>query len=71
MLTADAPPLGGEPWQTERCKLVAALQRAMGEAIPIITTPAQARILAGLTTVADWIGSGPHFEDPAIPGNPE
>ncbi|EKS7793250.1 CRISPR-associated helicase Cas3' [Edwardsiella piscicida] len=70
MLTADAPPLGGAPWQTERCKLVEALQRAMGEEIPVITTPAQARILAGLTTVADWIGSGHHFEDPATPWQP-
>ncbi|UCQ26608.1 CRISPR-associated helicase Cas3' [Edwardsiella tarda] len=70
MLTASAEPLGGTPWQAERCRLVAALQQVMGEEIPTITTPEQARVLAGLSTVADWIGSGHHFEDPAIPWQP-
>lgn len=70
MLTANAEPLGGEPWQAERRRLVEALQLTMGEEFPSITTPEQARLLAGLTTVADWIGSGHHFEDPALPWQP-
>ena len=27
----------------------------------------QSRLLAGLTSVSDWIGSGEHFEDPSTP----
>ncbi|MFV0508128.1 MAG: CRISPR-associated helicase Cas3', partial [Shewanella algae] len=34
---------------------------------PKVETVAQARLLAGLTSVADWIGSGRHFEDPKQP----
>ncbi len=31
---------------------------------------AQARLLAGLTSVADWIGSGHFFENPSDPWQP-
>ncbi|MGL5038882.1 MAG: CRISPR-associated helicase Cas3' [Aeromonas sp.] len=71
MLTANAELLGGKIWQAERCRLVVALQQIMGEEIPAITTPEQARLLAGLTTVADWIGSGHHFEEPTQPWRPQ
>jgi len=70
MLNAHAEQLGGAPWQAERHQLVEALQLAMEEELPAITTPEQARLLAGLTTVADWIGSGHHFEDPTLPWQP-
>ena len=70
MLSASAEQLGGKSWQAERCRLAEELQRVMGEEIPTITTPEQARLLAGLTTVADWIGSGYHFEDPTTPWQP-
>ncbi|MGL5661358.1 MAG: DEAD/DEAH box helicase, partial [Aeromonas sp.] len=70
MFTANAEQLGGKVWQAERCKLVLELQQALGEEIPAITTPEQARLLAGLTTVVDWIGSGHHFEDPTHPWQP-
>lgn len=70
MLSACAEQLGGKSWQAERCRLVDELKRVMGEDIPDITTPEQARLLAGLTTVADWIGSGHHFEDPTIAWQP-
>lgn len=58
---------GGKGWQCEREKLVAALQDALKETWPQIESVAQARLVAGLTSVADWIGSGRHFEDPQEP----
>ncbi|MBC7192928.1 CRISPR-associated helicase Cas3' [Marinobacter sp.] len=58
---------GGEPWQAEREKLVQSLQRSLGAHWPYIESIAQARLVAGLTSVADWIGSGQHFEDPSLP----
>ena len=64
---ADAEVFGGREWQAEREKLVDALQAALGESWPQVESAAQARLLAGLTSVADWIGSGRHFEDPSDP----
>lgn len=58
---------GGMTWQAERVKLVDELKRALGSDWPNIGSTAQARALAGLTSVADWIGSGEYFEDPALP----
>jgi CRISPR-associated endonuclease/helicase Cas3 len=58
---------GGEPWLVERKKLVEELQLALQETWPQIESAAQARLLAGLTSVADWIGSGEFFEKPDDP----
>lgn len=58
---------GGKAWQHEREKLVASLQESLGEFWPKVESVAQARLLAGLTSVSDWIGSGYHFEDPRAP----
>lgn len=58
---------GGEPWLAERKKLVEELQLALQETWPQIESNAQARLLAGLTSVADWIGSGEYFENPGEP----
>lgn len=58
---------GGPAWLSEREKLVTALQVELGESWPRVASVAQARLLAGLTSVADWIGSGQHFEDPQAP----
>lgn len=55
---------GGELWQSEREKLVQALKQALGEDWPQVENFATARLLAGLTSVADWIGSGQHFDNP-------
>lgn len=55
---------GGASWQAERVALVAALKEALQGDWPRIDNPAQARVLAGLTSVSDWVGSGPLFEDP-------
>lgn len=58
---------GGIPWLKERQKLVAALSKALNETWPNVESNAQARLLAGLTTVSDWIGSGFYFENPNTP----
>jgi len=58
---------GGDVWQQERKKLIGALQAHFGETWPQIESVAQARLVAGLTSVADWIGSGEFFEDPEAP----
>ncbi len=55
---------GGPVWQQEREQLIVALKEAFQTDWPQVASVAQARLLAGLTSVADWIGSGGHFEDP-------
>jgi CRISPR-associated endonuclease/helicase Cas3 len=64
---ADAEVFGGAVWQKEREKLAHALSESFNESWPQIESVAQSRLLAGLTSVADWIGSGHHFEDPQAP----
>lgn len=63
----NAEIFGGDAWQQERIALVTELKHRLGVDWPAITSLAQARVVAGLTTVADWIGSGQHFEDPSLP----
>jgi CRISPR-associated endonuclease/helicase Cas3 len=58
---------GGPLWQQEREALVAELKARLGTDWPIIDSVAQSRVLAGLTSVADWIGSGEFFENPTTP----
>ncbi|WP_224790683.1 CRISPR-associated helicase Cas3' [Pseudomonas fluorescens] len=58
---------GGLLWQQEREALVAELKTLLGANWPQVNSVPQARLLAGLTSVADWIGSGEHFEDPTAP----
>ena len=66
-LRADDEPFGGPAWQAERVRLVEALKQALQADWPQVSNMAQARVLAGLTSVADWIGSGQYFEDPDQP----
>ncbi|MFB8830509.1 HD domain-containing protein [Azotobacter sp. CWF10] len=61
---------GGAAWQQERERLIAALKEALQTDWPKVGSAAQARLLAGLTSVADWIGSGEFFEDPALEWQP-
>lgn len=56
---------GGIPWQVMREDLITRLKEQLGCDWPTIRDEDQARVVAGLTTVADWIGSGSFFEDPA------
>lgn len=62
---ATSEVFGEHPWQDERQKLVDALQLDLNESWSKVINYATARLLSGLTSVADWIGSGQHFEDPS------
>lgn len=57
---------GGDAWNNERLALINALKYRLGCEFPAITSDTQARLLSGLTTVADWIGSGGKFSIPTI-----
>lgn len=56
---------GGSAWQAEREKLVRALSEALNENWPQVNNFAIARLLAGLTSVSDWVGSGQLFDKPS------
>ena len=60
----NAALFGGAQWFDERQKLVAALKAHFQTDWPTFDSAAQARVVAGLTSVADWIGSGEFFENP-------
>lgn len=67
---ADAEVFGGMAWQAQREALTEDLKARLGMDWPGVQSPEQARLLAGLTSVADWIGSGQYFEDPDLPWQP-
>lgn len=58
-------PFGGDSWYSERIKLVEALKEVLNANWPIIESWEQSRVISGLTSVADWIGSGEFFENPS------
>lgn len=64
MYQATSEVFGGQAWQAQRIELLAQLKQALGVDFPIVKDALQARVLAGLTTVSDWVGSGSLFEDP-------
>ena len=56
--------IGGAPWDAERRKLIEKLASTFGaEILPIQLRANQEQILAGLVTLADWIGSGEFSQD--------
>lgn len=61
---ADSEVFGGINWQARRDELLTLLKQSLATDFPPIQDALQARVLAGLTTVADWIGSGWTFEIP-------
>lgn len=63
---ASDDPFGGAAWNEQRINLVTALKHDLSMDWPDIESQSRARLLAGLTSVADWIGSGQFFEDPAL-----
>ena len=64
MYQATSEVFGGQSWQAQRIELLAQLKQVLAVDFPIVKDLLQARVLAGLTTVSDWIGSGSLFEDP-------
>lgn len=55
---------GGHTWQQRREELLTALKAALQTDFPTVSNELQARVLAGFTSVSDWIGSGSLFDDP-------
>lgn len=64
MYQAASDVFGGQSWQAKRIELLAQLKQVLDADFPIVKDALQARVLAGLTTVSDWVGSGSLFEDP-------
>lgn len=58
----DAEIYGGSGWQKQRMDLLNALKNDLNVAWPLVSSALQSDVLAGLTTVADWIGSGSLFD---------
>lgn len=58
---------GGPGWQKERHALVEHLKSFLAVDWPEVSSIPQARLLAGLTSVSDWVGSGQFFENPDSP----
>lgn len=54
---------GGAAWQERRIELMDLLRD--GQEWPTVSTEEELTMLKGLTVVADWIGSGSLFDDPA------
>lgn len=59
-----AEAFGGHAWLKERYSLIEALKGEFNVPWPQSLSDAQIRAISGLTSVADWIGSGTFFEDP-------
>lgn len=59
----DAEIYGGSGWQKERMDLLSALKETLNVDWPLVSSALHSDVLAGLTTVADWIGSGSLFDE--------
>jgi len=53
---------GGEGWQLRREELLTILKKKLASDWPVVKDEIHASVLSGLTTVADWIGSGSRFD---------
>ena len=57
--------LGGNEWKEIRLSIVENIKQELGLDFPKYDlSEAQANLIAGLTSVADWVGSGSLFENP-------
>lgn len=59
----DAEIYGGIAWQKQRMELLETLKKYLNVDWPDISSALYSDILTGLTTVADWIGSGSLFDE--------
>ncbi len=55
---------GGQLWHDQRLILLSQLKEKLNVGFPVVRNDLQAKVLSGLTSVADWIGSGSLFDDP-------
>jgi len=70
LLQANCEVFGGDSWQKRREELIEALKARLNSDWPLVRDEIHAAVLSGLTTVADWIGSGPLFERPGASWKP-
>ena len=68
---AKSEVFGGEAWLAQRITLIEQLKQVLKQDFPKIETDLQAKLIAGLTTVADWIGSGSLFDNPTEDWQPK
>jgi CRISPR-associated endonuclease/helicase Cas3 len=69
-LATDAV-FGGAAWQQRREELVTKLKNDLLKCdFPTVKNPEHARLLAGLTSVSDWIGSSSLFDNPITDWKP-
>lgn len=61
--SSDAEVYGGTDWQKQRMDLLGALKKDLNVDWPVVSTALHSDVLAGLTTVSDWIGSGSLFDE--------
>lgn len=62
---ASSEVFGGTAWLARRIELINQLKHGLNEdAFPEVKDDLHAKLLAGLTTIADWVGSGKLFDDP-------
>lgn len=66
----DSEVYGGPLWQKQRMDLLNILKKDLNVDWPIVPTALHSDVLAGLTTVADWIGSGHLFDEADKSGYP-
>jgi CRISPR-associated endonuclease/helicase Cas3 len=71
LMRPDGEVVGGKPWEARRQELAESLRKAMHEDWPRIEDLLSAKVTAGLTSVADWIGSGPQLESGEEPPSEE
>ncbi|MBE0471308.1 MAG: CRISPR-associated helicase Cas3' [Methyloprofundus sp.] len=68
---ANSEVFGGDAWLGKRVELIEQLKVAINQEFPKVENELQAKLIAGLTTVADWIGSGNLFDNPAEDWQPK
>ncbi|WP_295103001.1 CRISPR-associated helicase Cas3' [uncultured Candidatus Kuenenia sp.] len=61
--SSDAEVYGGSGWQKQRVDLINILKDNLKVDWPMLSSALHSDVLAGLTTVADWIGSGSLFDE--------
>ncbi|MFH1395620.1 MAG: CRISPR-associated helicase Cas3' [Candidatus Omnitrophota bacterium] len=59
---SDAQVYGGKKWQEQRIDLLGKLKKELNSEWPVIINSLHSDVLAGLTVVSDWIGSGSLFD---------
>ncbi len=65
LYSAVSEVFGGLAWHTKRTELFSILKETLQASLPKIDRAHQALAVSGLTSVADWIGSGSWFDDPS------